>query len=136
MRSLLVLLPAVLLAQTPAPVPKAPAKAATGTAAPKAAGTAAPSGTARPGAGRGVTTTPKPAAPPPLTTDEQKTIYAVGLSIARQLASLDLSPAELELVKRALSDAAAKKPAVPIEEWGPKIQGLATARAARAAEKE
>ena len=139
MRPLLVFLPAVLLAQTPAPAPKAPAKAATGTAAPKAAGTAAPSGTARPGAGRGATTTPKPAAPaapPPLTTDEQKTIYAVGLSIARQLASLDLSPAELELVKRALSDAAAKKPAVPIEEWGPKIQGLATARAARAAEKE
>jgi FKBP-type peptidyl-prolyl cis-trans isomerase FkpA len=41
----------------------------------------------------------------------------------------------MELVKRALSDAAAKKPAVTIEEWGPKIQPLISARVARVAEK-
>jgi len=146
MRLLYVFLPAVLLAQTPAPTapatatPKAPAKAATGTAAPKPAGTGTATGatgTARPGAGRGAANAPKPAAPAPpaLTTDEQKTIYSLGLSIYRSLAPFDLSPAELEIVKRALSDAAAKKPAVPLEEWGPKIQGLATERAAKVAEK-
>ena len=69
-------------------------------------------------------------------TDEQKTIYALGLSIHRSLAQFDLSPAELDIVKRALTDAAAKKPAVVLDEWGPKIQGLATSRAGRLAEKE
>jgi FKBP-type peptidyl-prolyl cis-trans isomerase FkpA len=34
-----------------------------------------------------------------------------------------------------MTDAAAKKPAVPLEEWGPKIQGLATDRAAKVAAK-
>ena len=41
-----------------------------------------------------------------------------------------------EIVKRALTDAAAKKPAIVLEEWGPKIQGLATSRASRLSEKE
>jgi len=69
-------------------------------------------------------------------TDEQKTIYSLGLSIYKSLTPFDLTPAELEICKRALSDAAAKKPAVSLEEWGPKIQGLAATRAARIAEKE
>lgn len=69
-------------------------------------------------------------------TDNDKTIYALGLSIARSLKQFDLSPAEVEIVKQALSDAAADKPAVPIDEWGPKIQPLAQARQSRIAEKE
>lgn len=69
-------------------------------------------------------------------TDNDKTIYALGLSIARSLKPFDLSPAEVEIVKQALSDAAADKPAVPIDEWGPKIQPLAQARQTRLAEKE
>lgn len=81
--------------------------------------------------------TAKPAAtPPPLVTDEQKTIYALGLSIYGSLAQFDLSPAELEIIKRALTDAAAKKPAEELPTWGPKIQSLAQARSARVSERQ
>ncbi len=69
-------------------------------------------------------------------TDDEKTIYALGLSMYRSLGQFDLSAAEVNIVKKALTDAAAHKPAVDIETWGPKIQGLAAARAARAAEKQ
>src|SRR3954452_14793102 len=108
------LLPAVTFAQTPppkaAPAAATPAKPATAqTAAPKAAapGRGAPG---RGAPGRGAATArpaaPKPAAPPPLTTDDQKTVYALGLSMAKSLAPFDLSPAEIEILKRALADAA------------------------------
>jgi FKBP-type peptidyl-prolyl cis-trans isomerase FkpA len=80
---------------------------------------------------------PKPAAAPTSSmTDDEKTIYSVGLSISRSLSPLDLSPAELELVKRAISDAAAGKPAVDLDTWGPKIQAFAGARGARLAGRE
>jgi FKBP-type peptidyl-prolyl cis-trans isomerase FkpA len=69
-------------------------------------------------------------------TDEEKTIYAIGLSIAKSLASLDLSPQELQIITRALTDSAAGKPAVKLDEWGPKIEPLTKARAARALEKQ
>ncbi len=82
-------------------------------------------------------TAAKPAQPPAsMTTDEDKTIYAIGLSIAKSLSPLDLSPHELELIQRALADSAAGKPAVKLEEWGPKIPPLTQARSARAAEKQ
>ncbi len=71
-----------------------------------------------------------------LTTDDEKTIYALGLSIHRSLSQFDLSPQELEIVKRALSDAAAGKPAIDLSTWGPKIRALAQSRAGRAAEQE
>jgi FKBP-type peptidyl-prolyl cis-trans isomerase FkpA len=64
-------------------------------------------------------------------TDEEKTIYALGLSMFRAMNPFDLSPAEVELVRQAVADAAAKKPAINLDEWGPKIQGLATARSQR-----
>ena len=67
----------------------------------------------------------KPAAP---MTDDQKVIYALGLSIYRSLGQFDLTPAELDIVKRALNDAQAGKPAEEIQTWGPKIQGFAQAR--------
>jgi FKBP-type peptidyl-prolyl cis-trans isomerase FkpA len=69
-------------------------------------------------------------------TDEEKTVYALGLSMYRSLGQFDLSPAELDIVKKALTDAAAGKPAVDVQTWGPKIQELATSRGARAAEKQ
>jgi FKBP-type peptidyl-prolyl cis-trans isomerase FkpA len=71
-----------------------------------------------------------------LKTDDDKTIYALGLSIARSLKQFDLSAAEMDVVKQALSDAAIDTPAVEINEWGPKIQGLAQTRAARVSERE
>jgi FKBP-type peptidyl-prolyl cis-trans isomerase FkpA len=69
-------------------------------------------------------------------TDEQKTIYALGLSIAQSISQFDLSPAELEVVKEALTDGTAGKPAIELSTWGPKIQGLAGARGQRVAERE
>lgn len=69
-------------------------------------------------------------------TDEEKTIYSLGLSVSRSLKPFALSTAELELVKRALTDADAGKPAVDLDVWGPKIQGLADARAAVLVQRE
>jgi FKBP-type peptidyl-prolyl cis-trans isomerase FkpA len=69
-------------------------------------------------------------------TDEEKTIYALGLSIYQSLSPFGLSPAELAMVKQAMSDAAAGKPAVELKTWGPKIQALAQTRAAHVAEQQ
>lgn len=79
---------------------------------------------------------PKPPDASSSMTDDEKTIYALGLSVSRSLAQFDLSPAEIELVRRALADAAAGKPAVDLNTWGPKIQPLAQARASKVAERE
>lgn len=94
-------------------------------AKPKAAGTPVKS---RPATVPPKNMKPTPPAPAPLTTDDDKAIYSLGLSIYKSLAPFHLTPAELELVKRGLSDAAAKQPAVDIAQWGPKIDGLAKAR--------
>ncbi len=56
--------------------------------------------------------------------------------MAQQLSPLGLSPADLEIVKRALSDAAAGKPAEELATWGPKINTFAQGRAAKAAAAE
>jgi FKBP-type peptidyl-prolyl cis-trans isomerase FkpA len=69
-------------------------------------------------------------------TDDQKTIYALGLSMYQSLSRFDLSPAELDILKRALSDAAAKKPEIDLATWGPKIQALAQQRGMRVAERQ
>jgi FKBP-type peptidyl-prolyl cis-trans isomerase FkpA len=74
-------------------------------------------------------------APKPMT-DDENIIYALGLSINRSLSQFDLSPAELELVKKGITDAAAGKPGVELDTWGPKIQGLSEARASRVASRE
>jgi FKBP-type peptidyl-prolyl cis-trans isomerase FkpA len=63
-------------------------------------------------------------------------VYALGLAMYKQLSQFDLSPAEVELVKKALSDAAASKPAIDADAWMPKVQTLAQSRTARVAEKE
>src|SRR6202142_2446709 len=117
MRVILMFLPAILLAQAPAPKP-----AAAPPAAPKPAAAAAP----KPAA-------PQTAAAPKAMTDDNKILYSLGLSIYRSLGQFDLSPAEMEIVKQALSDAAESKPAVDLDTWGPKIQTLAGARASRVA---
>src|ERR1700731_2904102 len=114
MRVLLILLPAALLAQTPSTAPKS-------TAAPKAA----PSTPAATPAAK--STAPAPGASAGMT-DEQKTIYAIGLNIYKSISGFNFSPAELELVKKGLSDAAAGKPAVNLDAEGPKFQGLFVSR--------
>jgi len=69
-------------------------------------------------------------------TDEEKTVYALGLNMYRSLGQFDLSAEELTILKKALTDAAAGKPAIELDTWGPKIQALANARGARIAEKQ
>lgn len=62
-------------------------------------------------------------------TEEQKTLYAVGLSVARELGVFSLSAAELEYVKQGLTDGVTKKkPAVELESYQAKVQELAKAR--------
>ncbi len=120
MRRALIFLPAVLWAQTAAPTAP-PAKPAQ----------------AKPAAARTTAGVAKKATPPPKPmTEDEKTIYALGLSMYRSLGQFDLSPAELTILKKALTDAAAGKPAEDLQKWGPKIQELATVRGARAAEKQ
>ena len=138
MRVTLFLMPALLWAQTPAP--KAAANPATGAMAPKPAVSAGAKPAAAPGAVKPAATVRKPAvvqkvAPKPMT-DDDKAIYAVGLSMYRSLGQFDLSPAELELVKQALTDAAAKKPAGELDAWGPLIDPLLKSRAARVTESQ
>ena len=141
MRVYHVFLPAILLpllitsalpqAPTPAATPKIAPHSASGSVRPRPAGAS--------GARAVVHTATKPpikAAAPKEMTDEEKTIYALGLSVSRSLHQFALSPPELDLISRALSDADAGKPAVDLEVWGPKIQGLANARALIVAQRE
>lgn len=69
-------------------------------------------------------------------TDDEKTLYAVGLVLSRSLRDFDPNPAELEVIRRAISDAFAGKPAIDLEEWGPKIQALANLRGERVVTRE
>ncbi|PYM09304.1 MAG: peptidylprolyl isomerase [Candidatus Rokuibacteriota bacterium] len=74
------------------------------------------------------------AAGPELESDEQKTLYALGLAISHNLSSFALSEADLELVKAGLSDGIQhKEPKVDIQTYGPKIAELQQARATAAA---
>jgi FKBP-type peptidyl-prolyl cis-trans isomerase FkpA len=97
--------------------------------------TAAPNATTAPKSAPKATAATKATAPV-LSTDEQKTVYALGLQMYRSLAQFDLSPAEVDLIRRALGDAAAGKPAVDVNEWGPKFQAFEQTRAGRVAEKQ
>ena len=119
MRAIVLFIPAVLLAQAPPPKSPAATPAKAAAPAPKAAPRASSA-----------------AAGPALATDEQKTVYALGLSVQRMLIPFDLSPAELEIVKQAVSDAAAGKPAVDVSEWAPKIGQLQQSRSGRVAQRE
>ncbi len=77
------------------------------------------------------------AAGPELKTEDDKIIYALGLALSRNVATFNLTPAEVELVKAGLSDGALnKEKKVDLETYGPKIQQLAQSRAAASAEVE
>jgi FKBP-type peptidyl-prolyl cis-trans isomerase FkpA len=127
----LLLTPVVALAQAPqaTAVPKAPPAAP----APTTQKPAAPAAATRKPAPAVRAPAPAPAAP---LTDDQKIVYALGLLMQRSLDQFDLGAAELDVLKRALTDASAGKPAIDIDEWGPKIDAFASARAARVAARE
>src|SRR5438445_7793164 len=62
---------------------------------------------------------------PKLETEEQKTLYALGLTINRSLSPLNLSPSELELVEAGLADGGLHKtPKVDLATYGPKIKQI------------
>jgi FKBP-type peptidyl-prolyl cis-trans isomerase FkpA len=75
----------------------------------------------------GRTSAPSPAPDPK--TDDEKTLYAIGAVVAKQLAVFNLKPDELQMVKRGLDDAASgKQLAADPEAYRPKINQLAQAR--------
>ncbi|HZI07209.1 MAG TPA: FKBP-type peptidyl-prolyl cis-trans isomerase [Archangium sp.] len=70
-------------------------------------------------------------------TDDQKTFYALGLTLGRQIQVFDMTPEELEFVKAGLTSAVTgKEPAVDIQAFGPKLPELARTRSTARAEKE
>ena len=73
------------------------------------------------------------AAPP---TEDQKTLYAIGVYLSRQVEPFDLKPEEIAQVQKGLADGVAgTKPLVTVEEYIPKIQALQMARMQAASEK-
>jgi len=70
-------------------------------------------------------------------TDADRTLYVMGVALARTFQNLDLSPAELAVLKEGLSDAGAGRPLkVSPEAWGPKIPAFTKARLAKVADEE
>jgi FKBP-type peptidyl-prolyl cis-trans isomerase FkpA len=62
-------------------------------------------------------------------TEDEKTIYALGRSIGQSIKNYDLTPAELEILKRGLTDASTNaRPAVELEKYAPRLQRLARER--------
>jgi FKBP-type peptidyl-prolyl cis-trans isomerase FkpA len=83
------------------------------------------------------TVTSARAAAPELKTDEQKTLYALGLAMSQSLSSFKLTAAELDLVKAGLTDGVLNhQKKVDLATFGPKIQELAKARTTAAAQEE
>src|SRR5262245_28541736 len=74
-------------------------------------------------------------APPKLDTDDQKTLYALGLLLGTNIKPFALTPDELAIVKAGLSDAVTNsKPQVDLNTYGPKVNELDQKRAAAGAD--
>ncbi len=72
-----------------------------------------------------------------LTSEDQKTVYALGLALSRELAPFALDEAELGVLARGLTDGAlGRPPVVDLEAQMPKIQEFGMARVAAAAAEE
>src|SRR2546422_5311919 len=77
------------------------------------------------------------AAGPDLKSEDQKTLYALGLVISQNLSAFNLNPTELDAVLAGVSDGVLKKEfKVDMKGYGPKITALQTARAGAAAAAE
>lgn len=71
------------------------------------------------------------------TTEEQKTLYALGLAVSQSIALFNLSAAELEFVKDGLADGILHKtPKADLQTYGPKLQELQKARVSALAAEE
>ena len=68
---------------------------------------------------------PSDAAAPKLETEDQKTLYALGLLLGRNVKDFALTPEELAIVKAGLTDSATNaKPQVELDAYGPKVGEL------------
>jgi FKBP-type peptidyl-prolyl cis-trans isomerase len=79
---------------------------------------------------------PAAAAGPALETEDQKTVYAIGLTISKSLQGFALSPAELDLVLQGIREGLGDAPKVDLAQYNAKVQQFAQQRAAAAAETE
>ena len=72
-----------------------------------------------------------------LETDDEKTLYAMGLMLSRQLASAGFSEAEVETINAGLTDGLLGRDArVELQVYGPKIQPMVQAKMAAIGELE
>jgi FKBP-type peptidyl-prolyl cis-trans isomerase FkpA len=77
------------------------------------------------------------AADPALETEDQKTVYALGLALSRNLGPFALEGDELDILVVGIRDGVlARDPKVDLQVYGPKIQQMAQARQAKVAEAE
>jgi FKBP-type peptidyl-prolyl cis-trans isomerase FkpA/FKBP-type peptidyl-prolyl cis-trans isomerase FklB len=80
---------------------------------------------------------PASAESPTPSTDEQKTLYALGLAISQSLAAFNLNETELAMVNAGLTDGVLKRnPKVDAQEFMPKVQQLQKTRLAAVSEEE
>ncbi len=101
-----------------------------------AAAVAAVAGCQTPGASPAASPSPSAGT---LATDQDKTVYTIGVMLGRNLEMLNLTPAELEVVKKGMADSASgRKSEVDVNVYGPKVQEFAHTRVAAhaAGEKE
>ena len=72
-----------------------------------------------------------------LETEDQKTLYAIGLVVAQNLSQLGLSAEELEIVERGIADSVlGRTPKVDLQTYGPKLGAFVQARASAQAQVE
>lgn len=74
----------------------------------------------------------------PLNTDTERTLYALGLILGQRVEEFSLTPSELAVVQRGLTDrvTGAHHPRVVLSEWSPRVSGMAQERQGRRAEQE
>lgn len=85
-------------------------------------------GKAKPGAAQ--SSAPGPAQ---LQTDDEKALYSLGYQFGKSLDPFSMSPAELEALKRGITDAhTGAQEAVDTEKYGQMVQGLARSRQSKA----
>ena len=72
-----------------------------------------------------------------LETEDQKTLYAVGVALSQRLAGLGFTDAEVAAIQSGLTDGlASAEPKVDMAAYGPKIQPMLEGRAAKITEQE
>jgi FKBP-type peptidyl-prolyl cis-trans isomerase FkpA len=81
------------------------------------------------------------ASPAAAMTEDEKAIYALGAALGQQAAQqakpLELTPAELEILKKGIAASlAGETPAYTVQQYGEKLRARADARSAKAAEGE